>query len=151
MSSGTSTLDPTDYAADFATDYWLRSWRALWQLAPQTLVQPILPGWTFNINSNNSTSPQTEADVLNKHSYGRQLGRIADALAALIAAQPKAVQGAAVVQDFLQMKSEIDKIKLQGASQRMEQLVRDVERTMERAEPRTKRQLREALRRAIGE
>jgi hypothetical protein len=151
MSSGTSTLDPTDYAADFATDYWLRSWRALWQLAPQTLVQPILPGWTFNINSNNSTSPQTEADVLNKHSYGRQLGRIADALAALIAAQPKAVQGAAVVQDFLQMKSEIDKIKLQGASQRMEQLVRDVERTMERAEPRTKRQLRDALRRAIGE
>lgn len=151
MSSGTSTLDPTDYAADFATDYWLRSWRALWQLAPQTLVQPILPGWTFNINSNNSTSPQTEADVLNKHSYGRQLGRIADALAALIAAQPKAVQGAAVVQDFLQMKSEIDKIKLQGASQRMEQLVRDVERTMERADARTKRHLREALRRAIGE
>lgn len=147
MSSGTSTLDPTD----FATDYWLRSWRALWQLAPQTLVQPILPGWTFNINSNNSSSPQTEADVLNKHSYGRQLGRIADALAALIAAQPKAVQGAALVQDFLQMKSEIDKIKLQGASQRMEQLVRDVERTMERAEARTKRQLREALHRAIGE
>jgi hypothetical protein len=33
----------------------------------------------------------------------------------------------------------------------MEQLVRDVERTMERAEPRTKRQLRDALRRAIGE
>jgi hypothetical protein len=44
--------------------------------------QPILPGWTptLNINSNNSTAPQTEMAVVEKHSYGRQLGRISDAL-----------------------------------------------------------------------
>ena len=75
-------LTGTDPAA------WLRSWSAAF--APQNLAQPILPGWTFNINSNNSSSPQTEAEVLQHHSYGRQLGRIADALAVLVAAAPAA-------------------------------------------------------------
>lgn len=143
MSTTASTLDPADY--------WLRSWRALWQLAPQNLVQPILPGWTLNINSNNSSSPQTEAEVLARHSYGRQLGRMADALAVLVEAQPKALQQARAVRDFVQMKNEIDAIKTQGASQRIEQLAKDVERLLEQADQATVRELRAALRRALGE
>ena len=53
-------------------------------LVPQTLVQPILPGWTLNVNAFNSSAPQTEAEIVQRHSYGRQLGRIAEALAALL-------------------------------------------------------------------
>jgi hypothetical protein len=148
MSQSTGRTTSTDLPLDPA-DYWLRSWRALWQLAPQNLVQPILPGWTFNINSNNSTSPQTEVEVLNKHSYGRQLGRIADALVALIAAQPQAVQSLAPVQAFLDMTREIDAIKDQGAAQRVAQLTRDVERMLAGADAASADQLRRALRRVI--
>ena len=42
---------------------WLKQWSAAMQLAPNSLVQPILPGWTLNVNSFNSSAPQTEADV----------------------------------------------------------------------------------------
>src|SRR4051812_4301999 len=55
---------------------WIRTWQAAWRGGPGNLVQPILPGWTLNINSINSTAPQTEVDVVSKHSYGRQLGRL---------------------------------------------------------------------------
>ena len=54
---------------------------------PGTLVQPILPGWTLNLNSNNSTAPRTEVDIVAKHSYGRQIGRISDALRVLLLEQ----------------------------------------------------------------
>ena len=105
---------------------WLRSWATLLQVAPNTLDQPILPGWTFNINSNNSSSPQTEAEVVAKHSYGRQLGRMADALEVLIEKQygdaPKDERLAA----FLSMKHEIDKIKLDAAAARLDQLAKDL-------------------------
>src|SRR5262249_7084810 len=40
---------------------WFRAWQSVWRLAPSNLVEPILPGWTFNINSNNSSAPETEA------------------------------------------------------------------------------------------
>ena len=53
-------------------------------LAPQSLTQPILPGWPITINGINSSAPQTEVEVVQHHSYGRQLGRVADALEALI-------------------------------------------------------------------
>ncbi|MCA3230672.1 MAG: hypothetical protein ING40_16780, partial [Burkholderiales bacterium] len=131
-------------------DYLLRSWRALWQLAPQNLTQPILPGWTLNINSNNSSSPQTEADVLNRHSYGRQLGRIGDVLAVLVAAQPRAVQQGEAATEFLTMKREIDAIKTRGAAQRIEQLAGDVERLLAQGDAQLERQLREALQRVLA-
>src|SRR5690349_15779043 len=90
---------------------WAQALRRYWVGAPETLVQPILPGWTFNINSNNSRSPQTELDVLAKHSYGRQLGRISDALAFLIEQRPKGAPFPKALQEFVDMKKEIDKVK----------------------------------------
>ena len=53
-------------------------WHSRLLLAPTNLAQPILSGWSLNIN--NFTAPQTEVNVLAKHSYGRQIGRISDAL-----------------------------------------------------------------------
>jgi len=54
--------------------------------APQALNQPINPGWSFGnitVNNVNSSAPDVERDVVSRHSYGRQIGRLMDAVAAL--------------------------------------------------------------------
>ena len=105
---------------------WLKQWSSAMQLAPNTLVQPILPGWTLNVNAFNSSSPQTEADVLQRHSYGRQLGRIGEALAVLVEARdPKGADGR--FDDFRTMKAEIDEIKAGNAQARVERLLADLD------------------------
>src|SRR5260370_41076569 len=62
--------------------------------APQNVAQSILPGWVFgsviNVTEQNSSAPDTEREIVATHSYGRQLGRVIDALAVLIAELPKA-------------------------------------------------------------
>ena len=76
-----ATGDIPDFSwAGVSPAEWMRTWQAMWRLTPDNLAQPILPGWTFNINSGNSTAPQTEVDVVAKHSYGRQIGRMSDLL-----------------------------------------------------------------------
>ena len=91
------------------------------------LTQPILPGWTFNINSNNSTSPETEVDVVSKHSYGRQLGRISDALELLIDERHGKSPKDKRFTDFLSMKHDIDKVKEAAAVARIERLIKDLD------------------------
>ena len=116
-STDTPTWDPAS---------WLKQWNAAMQLAPNTLVQPILPGWTLNVNAFNSSAPQTEADVLQRHSYGRQLGRISEALALLVEARdPKGSDQR--FDDFRTMKAEIDEIKAGHAQARVERLLADLD------------------------
>lgn len=105
---------------------WMKQWTAAMQLAPSTLVQPILPGWTVNVNSHNSSAPQTEADVLVRHSYGRQLGRIADALAELVKDRPESGAGEPF-RRFLEMKQEIDAVKAGNAEARVQRLLADLD------------------------
>lgn len=124
---------------------WLRTWQQVWQLAPTQLEQPILPGWTFNINSGNSSSPQTEAEVLARHSYGRQLGRMADALAALVQERHGAQPAAACYAGFLQMKAEIDRVKLDAAAARVQRLQEDL-RALQAADRSAFERLRAELR-----
>ena len=66
----------------------MTAWSTFLRLAPQVLTQPILPGWTvgnvYNVTENNSTAPQTEQEIVSRHSYGRQLGRMSDALSVLV-------------------------------------------------------------------
>jgi len=83
---------------------------APWSLAP-VFSQPILPGWTINVNSNNSSSPRTEGLVVSKFSYGMQLGRISDALAAIVATLPEDVRSQKAVADFMKVKAAIDVLK----------------------------------------
>ena len=105
---------------------WMRTWQAMWRLTPDNLVQPILPGWTFNINSSNSTAPQTEMDVVAKHSYGRQIGRMSDALELLIEERHAKTPEDKRVSDFLTMKHEIDKVKQDAAATRVERIIKDL-------------------------
>ena len=73
--------------------------------------QPILPGWTINVNSNNSTSPRTEGLVVSKFSYGHQIGLISDALAAIIETLPAKTQADQAVEKFVKMKKAVDVLK----------------------------------------
>jgi hypothetical protein len=127
---------------------WVRTWQSALRLAPQNLVQPILPGWTFNINSNNSSAPQTEADVVATHSYGRQLGRISDALAALIAERDAGTPTDKRYTEFLKMKGEIDVVKREAAQSRVEQLKSDL-MLLKSIDPTEYKRLEEALRKAL--
>jgi hypothetical protein len=132
-------IDPTE---------WLRTWQQAWRGAPNTLVQPILPGWSLNINSNNSSSPQTEADVLARHSYGRQIGRMADALEVLVVEKHGKEPADKRYADFLELKRDIDKVKEAGAASRIEQLKRDLDLLKSKNSPEYER-LRDALRDAL--
>lgn len=112
-------------------------------------VQPILPGWSMNINSHNSSAPQTEADVLAVHSYGRQIGRIADALHALLqerAGQPHDPQA---LQDFGTMWQEVERVKTDGARQRLAGLASDLDRLARHDRPAYER-LRGELQQALA-
>ena len=88
--------------------------------------QPILPGWTLNIDSNNSTSPRTEGLVVSKFSYGRQLGQINDALAAIIDTLPKAMQAQPEIKRFVDMKARIDVLKDDNLDDRVAAVAADL-------------------------
>jgi len=108
-----------------SNDVAVEVWRTWMQLAPTNLVQPILSGWTLNINSNNSSSPQTEADVVARHSYGRQLGRISDALRELLRERAAKLPKGALA-EFMSMCEEIDKVKAISAAKRLKQITADL-------------------------
>jgi hypothetical protein len=127
---------------------WLRTWQAMWRMPPDHFVQPILPGWTFNINSGNSTAPQTEAEVVARHSYGRQIGRMSDALALLIAQSHGNTPEDKPFADFLKMKREIDKVKQDAAAARVERIVKDLA-LLEAQDHDQYARLRNALREAL--
>jgi hypothetical protein len=126
---------------------WMRSWQSLWR--PDALVQPILPGWTLNLNSNNSTAPATEADVVARHSYGRQLGRISDALDLLITERHGRVPKDKRFVDFLSMKHEIDAVKRDAAAARIEQMTSDLA-LLKAQDGKRYAELREGLIAALG-
>jgi hypothetical protein len=125
----------------------LRRWRALWGLTQDVLVQPILPGW-FSVTNNNSTAPGTEADVVAMHSYGRQLGRISDALELLIEAQPASAQEARAYSQFLSMKADIDRLKKEAAARRLAQIPEDLA-LLQKSDKAEYERLRKTLRDAL--
>ncbi len=58
------------------------------QLAPTSLTQPILPNWSFNLFHVNlgatSNAKVEQAALENVGSYGKQIGRLAEALEVVI-------------------------------------------------------------------
>ena len=131
------------------TDWWARFWPA-----PQNLTQPILPGWTVSpvvtINGINSTAPQTEAEIVQRHSYGRQLGRMADALQALIDERDAPAPDDRRLTAFTTMKQEIDDIKLDVAAERVDRLRADLAE-LKAGRPADYRRLRDELRAVLDD
>jgi hypothetical protein len=120
--------------------------------APRNLVQPILPGWVFgsvtNVTEQNSSAPDTEQEIVAAQSYGRQLGRVMDALAVLIADLPKAKQDARAFKEFAKIRSEIDDIKAQAAARRLDRIAADLA-TLKETKPEEYERLAATLREAI--
>jgi hypothetical protein len=95
------------------------------------LNEPILPNGTFAgvvINQNNSSDPQAERDIVSEQSYGRQLGRLMDAVAVLISERPAESKECAELKDLLELKEKIDKIKNKAARSRFERVKTDLAR-----------------------
>ena len=93
---------------------------------PRTLTQPILPGWTFGnvvtVNERNSRSPDTEREIVAEHSYGRQLGRVTEAVLALIEERPKDLPPKREYEQLIELHHQIEDIKLRFAAARVARL-----------------------------
>ena len=127
---------------------WMRTWQAMWRAGAASFIQPILPGWTFNINSGNSTEPRTELEVVARHSYGRQLGRVSDALELLIKERDGKAPEDKRFSAFLAMKREIDDVKRAAAATRIDGIIKDLALLKAQDEKEYMR-LRDALREAL--
>lgn len=117
-----------DDEAARSAHWWATPW---WSLAPQVLAQPINPGWSFGnvvISAANSSAPEVEREVVSRHSYGRQLNRVLDALCVLVDGLPAAVADDPRIHAFRALATEIADIKRQSRSQRLARLREDLER-----------------------
>jgi hypothetical protein len=141
--------------------WWSWPWRAAGagtspfpSFAPQALSQPILPGWLFansiNVTEENSSSPETEREIVAAHSYGQQIGRIMDVLDELIRKQPAGSLGARSVREFAELRNDIETIKARQAAKRAEQMTTDLA-AIKRRDPDEYRRLAAELRKVLEE
>jgi hypothetical protein len=113
---------------DTPLDAFTRSWTSM-ALAPQKLWQSINSGWSFGnvtINESNSSAPQTEQAILAQESYGRQIGKLLDAVDLLVKKQPDWKQTKAF-EEVDNLKTKIDGVKHDLAIKRIEQLRGDLD------------------------
>lgn len=106
----------------------LLAWKAF-ALAPQQLWQSINSGWSFGnviINDRNSGSPQTEQAILAEASYGRQIGKLLDAVSELVKAQPHHASTPAYA-EIAKLKEQIDTVKNEAATRSVLQFCRDLD------------------------
>ena len=110
------------------TPWWMKAWFPSWPAAGGDLVQPILPGWTVGgvvVNEQNSSAPDTERQILASDSYGRQIGQLLDAVAALIEAQG-GEKDVGAYRKLLALKAKVDQTKVSAASHRLDQFRHDL-------------------------
>jgi hypothetical protein len=89
--------------------------------------QPILPGWfVTNITEQNSSDPDTERAIVAFQGYGRQLGRMMDAIALLIEDSPKTELEKKAFQEFTKVRLEINDIKEKVAARRLNRIAADL-------------------------
>jgi len=127
--------DAASNANDF-TWWWAgpfaQALAAMGRGAPETLTQPILPGAifgnTFLVTEQNSSAPETERAIVAEQSYGRQLGRIMDALMVLIEDRPPGAAQPQALQDLVALHAEIEAIKTKAAADRLQAVQSDLAR-----------------------
>ena len=97
-----------------------------------TLNQSILPGWSFmTVNEGNSSDPATEQRVVAGDSYGRQIGRMMDALEVLIAANP-AIAHDPHIEAFETLRKRVDAAKAAGEPDRLARMAADLKALKEK-------------------
>jgi hypothetical protein len=120
--------------------------------APNSLQQPILPGWIFanavNINDTNSGAPEIESEIVSHESYGRQLGRVIEALCEIIEERPATARPEGM-KNLLKLQDKIERIKAQNAERRLEN-VRSWLAGLKRQKESEYQRVAAALRAALG-
>ncbi|HUD90922.1 hypothetical protein [Sphingobium sp.] len=109
-------------------DTFFRSWTSM-ALAPQKLMQSFNNGWSFanlTINGHNSSAPETEQAIVAVESYGRQIGKLLDAVEALVQRQSDAGTHDAFT-ELAKLKRRIDQVKHDMAVSRIDQLRGDLD------------------------
>ncbi len=142
----------TDGATSNPAADLLQAWFGMWTAFPKSFNQPILPGWTFGnviVDENNSSAPDTERSIVSTESYGRQLGKLMDAVCALIDAQPATAPLPDAYIELKQLKTKIDALKTKAARRRIEQFLRDLKTLKDDNDPRI-REAAEILRSAFS-
>jgi hypothetical protein len=98
--------------------------------ASNSFEQPINPDWTFwnliSVTEQNSSAPDTEREIVTNDSYGRQLGKVIDALVELIDRQPKATQQKSAIKELVALRDKIEKIKIESAARRLDRIAADL-------------------------
>src|SRR5262249_36730219 len=140
--------------ADAALAPWrlaLQTTQALtpaWWLAPQTLTQPINPGWTFGnliqVTEQNSSAPDTEQEIVRHYSYGRQIGRVMDAVDLLLEKTDAKTRADERAKDFEELQRDVQAIKRAQTAARLRRL-RDEMVRLKRDPPDEWRELRALL------
>ena len=115
------------------------------QIAPRELTQPINSGWSFlSVSYNNSSAPAIERDVLQQHSYGRQIGRLMDAVALLVERLPAAAKDDPRIAEFKALAADVARIKKSARLPRLERLREDIE-ALRQEDPKAYAQLKTML------
>lgn len=136
--------------ADAAFAPWRLALQAMQALAlvPHSLTQPINPGWTFGnliqVNERNSSAPDTEQQIVGRHSYGRQIGRVMDAVELLLEHTDAKTRDDARAKDFAAVLSDVQAIKREQAAAQLRRL-RDELISLRRDHPEAWRELRALL------
>jgi len=119
-----------------------------WLQASNAFTQPINPGWTFGnliqVTEQNSTAPDTEQEIVRHHSYGRQIGRVMDAVDLLLEKADAKTRADARAKDFEQLQRDVQTIKRAQAAARLHRL-RDELLSLKRDHPNEWRELRALL------
>jgi hypothetical protein len=105
--------------------------------APQQLVQPINQGWTFGnvmVTTQNSSAPGIEHAIASKVSYGRQLGRLMDAMEVLVRMLPADARKADAITDFVTLAADVRKVKDEAQAQRLDRLKAELD-ALKREDP----------------
>ena len=147
---------PSQTPAPFAPwQPWWMPWTAAltppsaFGFAPQRLDQAINPGWSFGntivtINPANSSAPEVERAVIEQHSYGRQIGRMMDALTALIETLPAALRKDERIVEFDEIVRDVQAIKRRAGLPQVQRLHAELE-ALKRDDPKSWDELSKAL------
>ena len=106
---------------------FMQMWTPPMLAAPQRLSQPILSGWSLiSVNEANSSAPDTEQAIVAKASYGRQLGKLIDAVEALIGERPPSAAQSPALESLRDLAAEVRDAKLDAARARFARLQSDL-------------------------
>ena len=78
------------------------------------------------LNEHNSKAPDTEHAILSEESYGRQIGKLLDAVHELIKDKPGSDSNPAL-RDITVLREKVERVKREAAVSRIDQLRRDLE------------------------